>query len=148
MAVRLTMSLGPTSESVALDHPSETLPFRDTGDINKIAGLEDADIYYLPYLNGFDIIYCKFPEVLEHTYLLEMPFLRRIETLCLSKAKLNCIVALFSHPFNLGHDTWPGRYGSNLRYRSIILKNLGHPNLSSYNSLNHFSTIPLLHCLS
>jgi hypothetical protein len=146
MAVRLTMGLGASSEVMALDPTGKASSFGRAADIDNVASLKHAHIYLMPHLDGVYVRCLELTQVPEHTHLLQMPLLRRVQPFRLAEAKLDRIVALLLHPLDLDNKARPSLDGSDRLHPPIFPEYLGHADLSSDYSFNHFSTFNLGPC--
>jgi hypothetical protein len=139
------MCFGAAGKMVALYDTGKTFTLRHPGNIDQVTRLKQAHLNPTARLNAISVIKSKLPKIPDWLQSLEMPALGRIEPFRLAKSKLNRIISLLGHRFNLRNNTWASLNSRYCLRFTIFSKYLGHPQFSTDNTLNHiFSTIDLL----
>jgi len=116
---------------VPLDAAGEALSLRNPDDINQVARLKKTGVYPLTHLYRVNVRRFEFPEMPQHSHLLEMPLLGLVESLGGAKAKLYRIIAVFVHPFHLGDEARARLYGGDRHDLAVLTEQLGHPYFSA-----------------
>jgi hypothetical protein len=125
---------------IAFHRTGKPLTLGDTGNINHVSGLKQADINLLAHLNSFNIIYPEFPQVLEFCRFPGAPSPGGFWSFGFTKAKLSGIIAIFIYGFYLRHRAWASLDGSYRLSFPILTEYLGHTQLLANNPFGHNST--------
>jgi hypothetical protein len=147
MAIRLAMGFGPAPEMISFHSAGKPLTFGYADYVYLVTLLEQAGIQCLANLERRGSLCPDLHEVLQlFPGSLQMALLWRVEPLGLAKAQLNGMVAVFLLSLDLRHKTRPGGHSRNCLQPAILVKYLGHPQLSTYDTFgfNHDQNLTIL----
>ena len=126
LSVGLPASPRPTSEAVPFHRTGKASSLRDTHHIDPLAGIEQADVEHLPHLVLIYVVGADLSQVSQRRAIAQVACLWAIQSLCLSKANLNGIVAVGGLGLDLGHIAWARLKHRNPDDFASLVEELGH----------------------
>jgi hypothetical protein len=138
------MGCRTSAETMALYETCKASAFTGSNDVHPIIGLENLLYYYLvPYAKGlFSFLDSELPKDANrrHACFFELPRTRLVHsrrTDELYKSQLDGVVSVPVLHLLLNHHTGASLDDGSRDNRTVLLKNLGHPQLNSNQSIHH-----------